>query len=158
MARLRNHDGQAGLRLVFSHAEIRRTIFIANDRSGVIVNRPEVQRRARRSAARHDRLGILTSVEAINAGERTAHHRIGAEVIGIGLLAGHRAQRHVIADAFFPPLNEIVITGIVAVGRIVGGNGNRTETRVARAPVGIQRRDAAAVKGREVSPEAGLRK
>ena len=81
----------------------------------------------------------------IGLAEEPADHRVGQQVIGIGRFGRRRANSHIITDALFAPLEQIVEARIIAVGRIIRGHDNRIEIRILRQPVAIQRGDVSVI-------------
>ena len=145
MPRLGDHHRQAGFLLVLANPEVGGTLFAADLRIGVVVDGPEIERRVGRRATRDDGSGVFAGVVGIASVENPAHHRVGLQVVGIGVASGHGAQGDKVADALLAPLDQIVVTGIEAVVRISRRHDHRVEVRVNCPPTGIQRRDIAAV-------------
>src|SRR5206468_12434996 len=61
------------------------------------------------------------------------------------------------AYALLAPLGQVMKTGQVAIGRVLGRHDHRIEVNILAAPIGVERGNVAAVNRFEVSPKAGLR-
>src|SRR5690349_15364558 len=58
-------------------------------------------------------------------------------MVGIGQLCRAGAQCDVISNAFLPPLSQVVVQWILAVGRKSQRHGDSVEAGIARSPGGI---------------------
>ncbi len=154
---LGDEDREAGFGLVLGNPVIGGAHLAADRGPRVVVDGPEIQRGAGGGASGHDGGAIFAGVVRVPAIEDAAHHGIGDQMIRVRAARRHRPQGHEVTDAPLAPLDEIMVTGAHAIGRIETGHFHAGEVGIVPLPVGVQRAEVAAVEFTQESPEALLR-